>query len=125
MNFVFSEIEILGEENLPREGPVILCSNHNSQYVDAGLLVGLKREINFIVAASSTKKKVLQFFLSALNFIPTARPIDHKRRGEGKVLKVDGEILVGKNTKFTKLKKGVTLTLKDKSFIIKEVMSDT
>lgn len=29
-NFLFREIEIIGEENLPKEGPVIIVCNHNS-----------------------------------------------------------------------------------------------
>jgi glycerol-3-phosphate O-acyltransferase/dihydroxyacetone phosphate acyltransferase len=29
-NFLFREIEIIGEENIPMEGPIILATNHNS-----------------------------------------------------------------------------------------------
>lgn len=37
-DFLFREIEIIGEENIPMEGPIILSTNHNSQFIDAALL---------------------------------------------------------------------------------------
>ena len=30
LNFMFWEIKVIGLENLPKNGPVILCCNHNS-----------------------------------------------------------------------------------------------
>lgn len=80
-NFLFREIQIIGEENIPMDGPIILTANHNSQFIDAALLFQLKRKINFIVAGSSTRKKILSLFLKFTGFIPTERPTDHKKTG--------------------------------------------
>lgn len=53
------------------DGPIIISTNHNSQFIDAALLFHLKRKINFIIASSSSKRKVLSLFLSFTGFIPT------------------------------------------------------
>ena len=42
-DFLFSSITILGKENLPSKGPIIVCCNHNSQFIDGALLMRLKR----------------------------------------------------------------------------------
>ena len=41
--FFFSDIVIINEKNLPLRGPLIVCSNHNNQFVDAILLMRLRR----------------------------------------------------------------------------------
>lgn len=103
-NFLFREIEIIGEENIPLEGPLIISTNHNSQFIDAALLFQLRgRAINFIIAASSTKKKVLSLFLKFTGFIPTERPMDHKKDGSGRLTQISGNRLFGNGTLFSKL----------------------
>ena len=79
--FFFSDIEIVGEKNMPLRGPLIICCNHNNQFVDAILLMRLRRQINFIIAAISTKLTVLRFFLKFTNFVPTDRPMDNAKDG--------------------------------------------
>ena len=103
-NFLFREIEIIGEENIPMDGPLIVATNHNSQFIDAALLFHFKRKINFVVAASSAKKKILSMFLKFTGFIPTERPMDVKRMGEGRLEKIEKNRIVGNGTFFTKLK---------------------
>lgn len=70
-NMIFRDITIIGEENIPLEGPLILSINHNSQYVDALLLFNLKRRLNFIVAGSSSRTTILGAILKTVGFIPT------------------------------------------------------
>lgn len=42
-DFLFSSVTIVGKENLPMKGPIIICCNHNSQFIDGALLMRLKR----------------------------------------------------------------------------------
>ena len=60
------------------------------------------REINFLVAAVSTKNKYLNFFLKLVNFIPTRRPQDEIYQATGQVLSVKGSILKATGANFTK-----------------------
>lgn len=103
-NFLFKEIQIIGEKNLPQDGPYILAVNHNSQFIDAALLFQLKRKINFIVAASSINLPVLSFFLKFVGFIPTNRPDDKIIQGKGRLVKIEKNILYGNGTEFSSLK---------------------
>ena len=39
LELCFNEVDVLGLENLPSDGPVIICSNHSNQFVDGVVLV--------------------------------------------------------------------------------------
>ena len=125
----FKEIYIIGEENIPKEGPLIISGTHNNQFMDAAmLLVAIKREINFVIAASSAKLKTLGIFLRFLNIIPTERPIDKKYRGKGYIENFEDDILIGKDTSFTtQLNRGFAIKLEnsDVELSVEEVISDT
>lgn len=101
---MFKEIEIIGEKNLPSDGPLIIAANHNSQFIDAALLFHLKRKINFIIAASSVKIPVLSLFLKVVGFIPTNRPDDKLIRGKGRLVKILNQHLYGNGCEFLSLK---------------------
>lgn len=45
----------------------------------------LKRQINFLVAASSARLKIMTFFLGFTNFIPTERSIDKSKEAKGRL----------------------------------------
>jgi glycerol-3-phosphate O-acyltransferase/dihydroxyacetone phosphate acyltransferase len=109
----FKEIHVFGEENVPKSGPIILSCNHNNQFCDAMLLTNsCERQINFIMALSSSKIKLLQMMLNFTKFIPTQRPIDCQYKGEGKIIEVyEKKKLRGENTKFTNLKKGDSIKI--------------
>ena len=51
-----------------------------------------------MIAASSTKKKVLSLFLKFTGFIPTERPMDHVKKGVGRLVKIEGNKLIGNGT---------------------------
>lgn len=106
-NFLYRDIEIIGEENIPLEGPLIISANHNSQFIDAALLFQLKRrKINFLIAAASVKIKILSIFLKFVGFIPTNRPLDNERPGEGRLVEIKDNKLIGNGTNFIGLKQG-------------------
>ena len=97
----FKEVTIIGEENIPEDGPLIISGTHNSQYMDAAMLVlSVRREVNFVIAAKSARLKTLGFFLQFMNIIPTERPIDKKIEGIGLIIAITGDIVEGKGTKF-------------------------
>lgn len=100
---IFRDITIIGEENIPLDGPLILSINHNSQYVDALLLFNLRRKLNFIVAGSSSRTKILGTILKTIGFIPTERPMDHKKEGSGRLVKLENGKIYGNGTNFTEL----------------------
>lgn len=92
----FKEIHIIGKENLPKDGPVVLCGTHNSQYVDAMMMVlSSARPVNFLVAEKSTRHSILKYFVKLMHVVPVTRAIDKKIKGKGKLAELnvtDGEL---------------------------------
>lgn len=111
----FREIHLIGIENIPKTGPVILCGTHNSQFMDAILMIAVcPRPVNFLIAAKSTKKMILGFFTQYMNIIPVERAIDKKKKGVGVISKIDVEkmLLKGEGCDFmSTTKKGDSIRL--------------
>ena len=58
INIIFYRIEVLGKENIPKEGAFILCGNHRS-YLDAPMIVtNSKRKVRFM-AKQELKKNII------------------------------------------------------------------
>eukprot|EP00929_Paragymnodinium_shiwhaense_P016846 TRINITY_DN1254_c0_g1_i1.p1 TRINITY_DN1254_c0_g1~~TRINITY_DN1254_c0_g1_i1.p1 ORF type:complete len:688 (-),score=131.68 TRINITY_DN1254_c0_g1_i1:337-2400(-) len=128
-NMFFRSVEIVGAENLPKEGPLILTGNHNNQFVDGIMMVAnCAREISFMIAQKSFERPVVGTLARALRCIPVTRPQDTAKSGSGKV-KADGSCtLLGVGTAFTKEAIiGGSLDIKGQSgpIKVKEVKSDT
>lgn len=86
----FKEIKIIGQKNIPKKGPVILCGTHNSQYVDAVMMIAAsKRPVNFLIAEKSTRHNILKYLVKFMNVVPVTRPIDKKKEGKGLIKLVD------------------------------------
>lgn len=109
-NMFFKEITIIGKENLPKEGPVVLCGTHNSQYVDAMMMVlASSRPVNFLVAEKSTRHSILKYFVKLMHVVPVTRAIDKKIKCKGRLQELDmllGVLSVDEETDFTKLVRG-------------------
>ena len=58
MHNFFSEIQVLGYENIPATGPVIFCGNHSNQFCDGCILLACakNRDVRFMVAAKVSVK---------------------------------------------------------------------
>lgn len=125
----FRQVTVIGRENIPASGPVIICATHNNQYVDAMMLIyAIRRPINFVIAASSAKLSYMKWFSKVAGFIPTERPIDHKVTGKGILVKVTKNSVIGEGTEFTKeLHVGCSIKPKDlkEEFIVSRIVSDT
>jgi len=99
LELCFNQVDVLGLENLPQDGPVIICSNHSNQFIDGVLLVSkLPRQIHFIGAAKSVKRPIIGDLMKALGVIPVERAQDIAHKGEGTIIGIESHIVKGKNT---------------------------
>jgi len=49
----FQDIQVVGKENTPKTGALILCGNHSNQFIDPSLIISnLNRPVSYIIAAS-------------------------------------------------------------------------
>lgn len=128
-NMFFSSIEIVGTDNLPKSGPIILTGNHNNQFVDGViLLTNCDRQVSFMIAQKSFDRPVVGFLAKAFHCIPVSRPQDIAFTGAGTVLADGSSALRGEGTSFImEVKSGsmVELAGESKPYKVKEVASDT
>jgi glycerol-3-phosphate O-acyltransferase/dihydroxyacetone phosphate acyltransferase len=82
----FKKIYVVGIENIPETGPLIICGNHSNQFIDPMMILTYcNRKINFTMAATSFNKPVVGSLARLLNVIPVYRAEDYKIIGKGKV----------------------------------------
>lgn len=128
----FRSVEIVGAENLPKLGPVILTGNHNNQFVDGAiLLTNCRRKISFMIAEKSWKRPLVGFMARVFHAIPVSRPQDTVKTGAG-IINLDGtKTVTGRDTLFSsQVTPGSQLVVKggsgqDVSLKVHEVISDT
>lgn len=70
---MFIRAEVKGKENIPEEGPVLLCSNHISNFDPPLIGTFLKRKIRFMAKEELFHNKLLGFLLSSLGAFPVKR----------------------------------------------------
>lgn len=129
-NIFFSSVEIVGLENLSKEGPVIITGNHNNQFVDGlMLLTNCPREISFMIAQKSWDRPLVGFLARAFHCIPVARPQDMAYKGQGTITLEEGSAKArGVDTHFgTEVTPGSQVDVKGhpKLLKVKEVLSAT
>lgn len=104
----FREIRPRGAFNIPRSGPVIfVAAPHNNQFLDP-LLLSLevyretRRNVQFLAAAHSMKRKWIGFFARLVDSIPVARAADSTLPGTGRVSISDEDpcLVLGVGTAF-------------------------
>lgn len=66
-------IKRTGTENLPPEGPLIICSNHLSNYDPVILGASLKRDVKFMAKSELFKNPFLRIFITLLGAFPIER----------------------------------------------------
>ncbi|GAX12851.1 glycerol-3-phosphate O-acyltransferase / dihydroxyacetone phosphate acyltransferase [Fistulifera solaris] len=93
LSIFFDKVEIIGlYQNIPPQGPVIFCINHANQFMDAVMvLCTLSREISYLMAEASWKRRIIGDFAQALQVIPVKRAQDEARKGIGRVTVVQNE----------------------------------
>ncbi|KAI0695901.1 glycerol-3-phosphate O-acyltransferase [Cytidiella melzeri] len=108
-NIFFREIRPRGAFNIPRNGPVIfVAAPHHNQFLDPLVLAvqvyrETKRQVQFLIAAKSMKRKAIGFFASLMGSIPVVRAADDAKPAIGRMaISADDPCLViGYGTKFT------------------------
>jgi len=125
----FRKVNIVGLENVPLDGPVILCGNHANQFIDPIMIASsVNRRISFTIAASSFSKPVVGTMAKALKSIPVKRPEDSKIKGLGKGSIINNTTFKGVETKFieetNKFESGWSLYYKGRSIAIKKVIDE-
>lgn len=87
-------MQVIGRENIPDQGPVIICSNHISN-LDPPIVGGaFSRPIHFLAKEELFEKKWLRILFTSLKAFPIKRGMNDRnalRKGLG-ILK-DGEML--------------------------------
>ena len=97
----FRNIHVDHVENMPQEGPTILCCNHSNQFMDAMLLIShCPRPLSFCFAASSFNKPLVGYLAKKINVIPVNRAEDLKINGKGKISMTSDTDIKGIGTKF-------------------------
>ena len=89
---IFWKIEVRGLENIPREGGVILCSNHISNIDPILLDMVFKRQIFFMAKEELFKNRLFGKFIKKLGAFPVKRG-----RGDVGALKFAKKILENGN----------------------------
>ncbi|MFB9972945.1 1-acyl-sn-glycerol-3-phosphate acyltransferase [Allobacillus sp. SKP2-8] len=109
---ILFKIKVIGKENIPKNGPVIICSNHISNYDPPTVGITAPRTIHFMAKEELFEKKGLGFILRNVNAFPVKRGMRDRnalRKGlklldEGKVLGLFPE---GTRSKDGVVKKGL------------------
>ncbi|WP_100372681.1 lysophospholipid acyltransferase family protein [Bacillus sp. FJAT-45037] len=73
------KVEIIGEENIPKEGGVLLCSNHISNFDPPLLGAYITRPIHYMAKQELFEKPVLKKLLPRLGAFPVKRGMGDKQ----------------------------------------------
>ncbi|GBG23921.1 Glycerol-3-phosphate O-acyltransferase 1 [Hondaea fermentalgiana] len=90
--FFSNGVEIVNQDNMPKDGPVIIVGNHMNQFVDGMVMMKTAgRPVSFIMAEKSLHKPVVGPVARALHVVPVVRPQDKAVPGQGLVIGIDIE----------------------------------
>lgn len=91
---ILFKIKVIGKENIPKNGPVIICSNHISNYDPPTVGMTAPRTIHFMAKEELFEKKGLGFILRNVNAFPVKRGMrDRNALRKGLKLLDEGKIL--------------------------------
>ncbi|MBM7645311.1 1-acyl-sn-glycerol-3-phosphate acyltransferase [Scopulibacillus daqui] len=110
---LFFRYKVIGEENVPKDGGVLLCSNHLSNFDPPMIGCACPRELSFMAKAELFKIPLLKQLITRLNAIPVKRghsdrqafKMTMKLLEEGKTMTIFPE---GTRNKTDQLKKGLS-----------------
>ena len=92
---IMFKVEIIGKENIPKEGNGVICSNHYSNYDPISAALYLDRLPHFIGKKELFKNKLFSWVLGKLGVFPIDRNVSMDMKAVKTALKVlkEGEIL--------------------------------
>ena len=70
---IFFRVEIVGEENIPKDGSCLICANHFSCWDPIFLVAFTERKINFMAKAEVFKVKLFGWVLDKFGAFPVQR----------------------------------------------------
>jgi 1-acyl-sn-glycerol-3-phosphate acyltransferase len=70
---LFNRVEVIHPERIPQEGPVILASNHRSNWDPVFIGAMVRRPVYYLAKAELFKYAFFTFFLTRLHAIPIKR----------------------------------------------------
>lgn len=74
----YRQVEVVGLEHVPADGPVIFAGNHPNSLIDPVLLVATcGRVVQFAAKDTLFESRLLRVFLRALGAVPIRRKMDH------------------------------------------------
>ena len=110
-------IEVKGMENIPKEGALIVCPNHISNWDPILLGAVMDRQVRFMAKSSLFKIPLLSSLIKALGAFPVKRgtadtaalktAIGHLKNGDAVGVFPQGTRCAGKDPKDTEVKNGV------------------
>lgn len=65
--------QVIGREHIPKEGPVILCANHISNWDPPLLGCGIERQVHFMAKEELFKIPVVSFLITKFGAFPVKR----------------------------------------------------
>ena len=85
LSIFFQNIEIIGLDNIPQNGPVIFVGNHANQFVDGLTMMSTcaNRKVSFLIAEKSWNRAVIGDFAKAMDAVPVSRAQDDAKKGVG------------------------------------------
>lgn len=90
----FYRMEVHGRENIPEAGPVIICSNHISNFDPPVVGGAATRDLHFLAKAELFKGKFFNYFFRKLNAVPIKRGTnDRQALREALALLKEGKVL--------------------------------
>jgi len=72
VHFIF-RIEVVNEDNVPKEGACMICMNHISNWDPPVVITSLERRVRFLAKHELFKIPVVSWALKAMNTIPVKR----------------------------------------------------
>lgn len=87
-------IEVIGSENVPKDGGVLLCSNHISNFDPPMVGICAPRAIHFMAKEELFKYPVIKQIMKSINAFPVRRGMGDKQAlRQGLKLLKEGEVL--------------------------------
>ena len=86
ISIFFGRVEVIGLDNIPRDGPCIFVGNHANQFVDGVMLMATAgHKVSFLVAEKSWYRPIIGHVAFAMGAVPVARAQDKSVKCKGSV----------------------------------------
>lgn len=95
LTHIFYRVKIVGKENIPEEGPAIICGNHLHAFDSVFLVAYTKRKIHFVAKKELFRHRFMRWIEKPFGLIPIDRDKHQDIEAMKKSLKVlkDNELL--------------------------------